>query len=123
MATAQFEAVLEQMQEKGSPNLSPTRGAERFAMQSQELAAHAGVHRNTLLKHPGAAKLQKYMRNLMRITSAASAVQPNIDSALFFVKNTPIPAFRHKTAFQLLDEGRTEDVVEYFASIESGFAG
>jgi hypothetical protein len=31
--------------------------------------------------------------------------------------------FRHKTAYKLVGEGRTEDVIRYLESIESGYVG
>ena len=53
----------------------------------------------------------------MRVLSAATAVQPNTARALFMVKNEPIPAFRHKTLLQLVQEGRTDDAIDYLESI------
>jgi hypothetical protein len=43
--------------------------------------------------------------------------------AIFLVKNEPVPAFRHKTLLQLVQEGRTEDVIGYLESISAGFVG
>ena len=82
--------------------------------------------RNTLMwcaEHPNTPKLQAVLRNLMRVLSAASVVQPDRNRALFLIKNAPIPAFRHKTILQLVAEGRTEDAVDYLESVSSGFVG
>jgi hypothetical protein len=50
-------------------------------------------------------------------------VQPDPQRAIFLVKNEPIPAFRHKTLLQLVQEGRTEDAIGYLESISTGFVG
>lgn len=55
--------------------------------------------------------------------SAAMAVIREPQKAGFFVRNQPIPSSDHKTALPLVAEGRTEDVIDYLASIESGFVG
>ncbi len=39
------------------------------------------------------------------------------------LKNEPIPAFRHKTLLQLVQEGRAGDVIDYLESISAGFTG
>ena len=59
----------------------------------------------------------------MRVLSAAAAVQPDRQRAVFLVKNEPIPAFRRKTLLQLVQEGRTEDAISYLESISTGFVG
>jgi len=123
MHTTAFDTAFEEFHEKGTPNLSPARIAERLSLQVQEVAALAGVHRNTVRLHPESPKLQESMRNLLRVLSAATAVQPDLERAVYFLKNVPIPAFRHKTAYQLVGEGRTEDVVSYLESVESGYVG
>lgn len=55
--------------------------------------------------------------------SAAAIIQPDTKRAIFMVKNEPIPAFRHKTLLQLVQEGRTKDSVEYPEPIRTGFTG
>jgi hypothetical protein len=53
-------------------------------------------------------KLQHYLREMLRVMSAASASQSDFNRVLFWFKNVPIPSFNHKTALQLIAEGRTE---------------
>ena len=123
MTTTAFEEAFEQFHEEGTPNLSPTRIAEKFSLQVQEVAALAGVHRNTVRLHPESPRLQASMRNLVRVLSAAAAVQPDLERAVYYLKNSPIPAFGHKTAYQLVGEGRADDVIQYLESIASGYVG
>ncbi|MDR2882144.1 MAG: DNA-binding protein [Azoarcus sp.] len=123
MGSAAFSDVLESTREVGTSRFSATRIADVLGVPYQDLAAWAGVHRNTLRIHPESPRLQVALRNLMRVLSAAIAVQPDTARAFFMVKNEPIAAFRHKTLMQLVQEGRTDDAVDYLESISSGFVG
>ncbi len=122
LATA-FADVLESAREPGTSRLSAAHIADVLGLQHQDLAELAGVHRNTLRTHPESPRLQATLRDLMRVLSAASAIQPDTQRAIFLIKNEPIPAFRHKTVLQLVQEGRTEDAIDYLESISAGFVG
>lgn len=123
MSAIAFMDVLESAREAGTSRLSAVNLANVMGLQHQDLATLAGVHRNTLRTHPESPKLQSTLRDLMRVLSAAVAVQPDFERALFLVKNQPIPTFRHKTILQLLQDGRTEDAIDYLESISAGFVG
>ena len=123
MSALPIDAVLETLREPHTPNLSPSRFAERLHLQMQDLAAMAGVHRNTLQSNPDSARVQAGLRNLARVYAAALQIQPDETRAVFFLSNTPIPTFKFKTALQLVQEGRTDDVIAYLDSIASGFVG
>jgi hypothetical protein len=123
MSAIAFSDVLESAREAGTSRLSAANLANVLGLQQQDLATLAGVHRNTLRTHPESPKLQSTLRDLMRVLSAAVAVQPDFERALFLVKNQPIPTFRHKTILQLLQDGRTEDAIDYLESISAGFVG
>jgi len=121
--TAVFADVLESTREPGTSRFSASNVAALLGLHQQDLAELAGVHRNTLRTHPESPRLQSALRGLMRVLSAATAVEPDPQRAIFLVKNDPVPAFRHKTLLQLVQEGRTEDVIGYLESISAGFAG
>jgi hypothetical protein len=123
MSAIAFADVLESAREAGTSRLSAANLANVLGLQQQDLATLAGVHRNTLRTHPESPKLQSTLRDLVRVLSAAVAVQPDFERALFLVKNQPIPTFRHKTILQLLQDGRTEDAIDYLESISAGFVG
>jgi DNA-binding CsgD family transcriptional regulator len=123
MSATTFADVLESVREAGTSRLSAKSIADVLGLQNQDLAAMAGVHRNTLRTHPESPKLQATLRDLMRVLSAVLAVQPDTERALFMIKNEPISAFRHKTILQLVAEGRTEDAIDYLESISAGFSG
>jgi hypothetical protein len=120
---ALFADVLESTREPGTSRFSAAGVAAILGLQQQDIAELAGVHRNTLRSHPESPRLQSALRDLMRVLSAAAEVQPDPERAIFLVKNAPISAFRHKTLFQLVQEGRTEDAIGYLESIGGGFVG
>ncbi|WP_181258976.1 DNA-binding protein [Nitrosospira multiformis] len=106
-----------------STSMIGQRVAEALSLPLQELATTAGVHRNTIRSHPESPKLQHYLREMLRVMSAASASQSDFNRVLFWFKNVPISSFNHKTALQLIAEGRTDDIVAYLESIQSGYVG
>ena len=101
MPSIAFANLLESAREAGTSRFSAARIADALGMQHQDLAALAGVHRNTLRAHPKSPRLQAALRDLMRVLSAATAVQPDTTRAFFMVKNEPVPVFRHKAMLQL----------------------
>ena len=123
MGSTAFGDLLESAREAGTSRLSPTKIADVLEMQYQDLAVLAGVHRNTLRTHPESPRLQAVLRDLMRVLSAATAIQPDTVRAFFVLKNEPVPAFHHKTLLQLVQEGRTDDAIDYLESISAGFTG
>jgi len=123
MSATTLADMLESVREAGTSRLSANSIADVLGLQYQDLAAMAGVHRNTLRTHPESPKLQAALRDLIRVLSAVLAVQPDKERALFMIKNEPISAFRHKTILELVAEGRTEDAIDYLESISAGFSG
>lgn len=57
-----------------------------------------------------------------RIVAAAESISGDRAKAIEWLKQ-PLATFGGKTALQLIDEGRTNDVIGYLESIESGFVG
>lgn len=123
MAAVMLPQFIDDLREGDTACLSPGKVAERLALAVQDIAAQAGVHRNTLRLHPESPRVQEFLRGIVRVISAAASVQPDVERAIFWMKNTPIAAFRHKTAYDLIVEGRTEDVIDYIESIQSGYVG
>lgn len=124
MSLSTFSSMNEnRLRERGSSRLSADGMAQTLDMQQQELAHLAGVHRNTLRTHPESPKVQGTLRELTRLLSAAQAVQPDLERAVFLIKNEPIPSFGHKTLMRLVEEGRTDDAIAYLESISAGFVG
>lgn len=70
----------------------------------------------------GSDSVQKLLRDALRIIRAATDISGNVQRALFWYRNEPLPTFDYKTAEQLVSEGRTEDLLRYVTSLESGAA-
>lgn len=59
----------------------------------------------------------------LRVLSAAMGIAGDRDRAIYWYRNTPIPEFQHRTAEHLVSIGKTDAVVAYLQSIESGSSG
>lgn len=120
-----FEQLMASLREPhaGATALSPRRFSERLGIDLQTLASQAHVHRNTLSRAPGSEVVQRFLREALRVIRAAVDITGDVDRALFWYRNEPLPPFGYRTAEQLVVEGRTEDVLRYVMSLEAGAAG
>jgi hypothetical protein len=110
-------------EEVGAAVLSPKRFSEVFSIDLQTLAAQAHVHRNTLSRAPASESVQRFLREALRVIRAAADLSGDVDRALFWYRNEPLPPFGYETAEQLVSKGRTEDLLRYIESLEAGAAG
>jgi hypothetical protein len=106
-----------------TPYISPARFGDATGLSIQALAAMVGVHRNTLSQHPGSARVQQRLREMVRAISAAAALTGDIDKALYWFINEPIADYRHKTAAGLLGEGQLVAVLAYLDDLRAGATG
>ena len=109
--------------ETDSPTISPKRFGQVLRVDMQNLALKAHVHRNTIFRSPDSESVQQYLRNAVRVIRAAADVSNNIENAIFWYKNNPIPTFDYKTPQDLVSEGRTDTLVRYIQSLQSGYTG
>ncbi|VWC77578.1 hypothetical protein BLA50215_00993 [Burkholderia lata] len=98
-------------------------GYVRVHIDMQTLARLAHVHRNTMSRLAGSESVQKFLREALRIIRAATDISGDVHGTLFWYRNEPLPTFDDKTAERLVSEGRTEDLLRYIASLETGAAG
>lgn len=98
---AQFMASLRE-----PTSIAPIISARRFAValhiDMQTLARLAHVHRNTVSRLAGSESVQKFLREALRIIRAATDISGDVQSALFWYRNDPLPIFDYKTAEQLV---------------------
>ncbi|ARK45912.1 DUF2384 domain-containing protein [Burkholderia pseudomallei] len=118
----QFMASLRDS-ESAAPIVSARRFAAALRIDMQTLARLAHVHRNTLSRLAGSESVQQYLREALRIIRAATDISGDLQRALFWYRNAPLPVFDYKTAEQLVSEGRTEDLLRYVTSLDAGAAG
>jgi hypothetical protein len=113
----------EEFRAPDQPVIQPELFAEALHLRVQDLATLAGVHRTTVTETPTNARLQGFLRDALRVLSAAYEVTHDRDRSIFWFRNSPIPEFGHQTAEQLVAGGKTEAVVSYLTSIAAGSSG
>jgi DNA-binding XRE family transcriptional regulator len=122
-AQLDFQAFTEELRAPGEPLIAPERFAEALHLRQQDLAQLAHVHRATVADAPANAKLQQYMRDALRILSAATEINGERLRAIYWYRNVPIPEFEHLTAEQLVSAGKTDAVFSYLLSVGGGSTG
>lgn len=105
------------------PFLSPAKIAKSLHLPLGDLASAAGVHRNTLAARPESPRVQAFLRDTLRVLSAAQELFGEDALPTAWLLNEPLSAFRHKTAWELIEAGRTNDVLEYLNTYSAGFVG
>ena len=105
------------------PVLSPRRFSEALKIDLKTLAEQAHVHRNTITRAPDSQGVQAFLREALRVIKAATDLNGDVDSALFWYRNEPLAVFGYRTAEHLVSQGRTDDLLRYVLSLEAGAAG
>ena len=124
IAAQSFPDFLQGLREPGSRTaLSPALLANALELPVQDLASLAKVHRNTLQLTPSSPKVQSAIRDVLRVLSAAHELTGEIDRAVFWFRNHPIPDFGHRTAMQLVEMGKVQAVIDYIESRSAGATG
>jgi uncharacterized protein (DUF2384 family) len=103
--------------------IPPSRFSEVMHIDLQTLASQAHVHRNTLQRAPGSESVQRFLREAIRVIRAALDLNGDLERAIFWYRNIPIPTFGYKTAEMLVTDNRTEDLLNYLDSLEAGPVG
>lgn len=120
--TPPLSGFVASLQEPSTPHISPRRLSEALGIQIGGLAEIAGVHRNTL-RNPASERLQGRLRDMVKVITAAAALAGDVDRALYWFKNEPIAVYRHKTAAELVAEGRLDAVLAYLEDLGNGANG
>jgi hypothetical protein len=120
--TAMTSRFVESLQEPRTPYISPKRLSAALGVQVANLAALSGVHRNTL-RNPGSERVQSKLREMVKAITAAAAVTDDIAKAIYWFRNEPIADYDHKTAAELVADGRLEAVLSYLRDLENGARG
>ena len=106
-----------------APVLSAKKYIAALAIDLQDLADQARVHRNTLSRAPTSKAVQDYLRQALRVIKAAVDLNGDVYNALFWFRNEPLAPFDYKTAETLVADGRADDVVRFVTSLQGGAAG
>ena len=100
--------------------LSARRVADQLGVTLAELAKLIGVARNTLTAKSSARKVDGALSNVVRILSMASEMAGDDNRAVIWFKHQPIPGWGGKTAFDLVGEGKSGEVLTYLEAVRSG---
>src|SRR5580700_7521234 len=124
-AGASFDQFMASLRDPDSaaPIVSARRFGDALHIDLQTLAQQAHVHRNTLSRQPASESVQRFLREALRVIRAATDISGDVNQALFWYRNEPLPVFDYKTAEQLVSDGRTDDLLRYVSSFEAGAAG
>jgi hypothetical protein len=121
--TRMVSGFMDSIQEPRKPYISPTRFAKAAGVSVQALAALAGVHRNTVSQHPDSSRLQHRLRDMVKAIVAAVAVTGDLEKAIYWFLNEPIADYGHKTAAELVTDGRLDAVLTYLEDLRNGASG
>jgi hypothetical protein len=120
MATGTLDIAASRFRDGDSAYLSARRVAGVLGVTLSELAALAGVARNTLTAKTGARKTDIALSPLVRILAMASEMAGDDQRAAIWFKHQPIPGWAGKTAYDLVRERRAEKVLAYLEAVRSG---
>jgi hypothetical protein len=108
----------------GHATLSPTKFVEMMGIDLESFARDVNVDLDTITRSPAAESIQSHIRTTLQVLAVAmDASEGDLQAAIFWYRNEPLPVFDHKTAETLVAEGRAADVLELLASYQAGFVG
>ena len=101
-ATAKVESLLgpvvQAVAEPDSRYLDPRRFLDLTGMRVQDLAALAGVDRNTVARNPHSPRIQDTVGRVVRLLESATEVAGDMNRALLWYQHQPIEAYRFQTS-------------------------
>lgn len=115
--------ALEAFRQPGRAHLSPLRFREFFGIGIGELERTLRAPLWLLRREPDDPVVQLRLLAFLRVHSALIDLGKDPITAGFHLRNTPIPAFRYQTLFEVVRDGRVADALGYLDSISSGFVG
>ncbi|EIM04295.1 hypothetical protein UUC_03705 [Rhodanobacter denitrificans] len=107
----------------GDDLLSPRDVTKLLNFSLEELAIAIGVSYETLIERPQSSQVQTFLCNTVRVLNAARGISCDAELPAAWLLDEPLAAFKYKTAFELIQAGRTEDVLRYLNSFSGGFVG
>jgi hypothetical protein len=117
-------SLAESFREPSQSFLSARRIGLALNLQIQSVAERAGVSRNTPAARPQNERLQQYLRDVVRVLTAAEGVATGDRERLaFWFMNEPLQDFDFQTPDALVRQGKAQVVVDYVESIAGGATG
>ncbi|CAN5334970.1 MbcA/ParS/Xre antitoxin family protein [soil metagenome] len=105
-----------------SGTIAVDRVADRFGMSKSQLAATAGLARESLYraKRTGAARTQSRLKEMLEIVGRVSAWAGGEQQAMAWYRAQPIPAFGGRTAEALVKDDKAGAVRDYLDHLAVG---
>jgi hypothetical protein len=116
-----LSAALTDVYDAQLPGLSPERVAAKLRMTMTDIARIADVHRNTLARAPGSAKVQGRLGDVMRVLAdAAELLGGDQGRAVVWFRHQPLAGFDGQTAEELVSTGHTDAVRMHLRMLRDG---
>jgi uncharacterized protein (DUF2384 family) len=112
--------ALSRFHEADSPYISARQVAAGLGVTLTELAALAGVARNTLTARSSARTVDEALSPMVRILAMAAEMAGDEARASIWFKHQPIPGWAGKTAYDLVRERKADKVMAYLEAVRSG---
>lgn len=114
------EMVLARLVEAGHFELHKLAAALRTS--AEEIAASVGLGKDAVQRR-SAVQSHKAQRRLRELAEVLNKVAPRFGSELMayaWYRSEPLPGFDGRTAMQLVQEGRTQQVLDYIDAVDAG---
>jgi hypothetical protein len=115
-----LDITVSRFRDDNTPYLSARRVASLLGVTLTELAALAGVARNTLVAKTGARKVDSALSPVVRILAMASEMAGDDQRAAIWFKHQPIPGWAGQTAYDLVRARKADKVLAYLEAVRSG---
>lgn len=120
MSAVSLEISASRFGDAHTPFLSARRVADLLGVTMSELAKLVGVARNTLSAKAGARKVDAALSPIVRILAMVEEMAGGEQRAAIWFKHQPIPGWAGKTAYDLVQEGKSDKVLIYLEAVRSG---
>lgn len=100
----------------------PSKIAAALRTSAEEVAMTVGLGKDALQRRSriGSDKTQRRLRELVEVLNK---VEPRFGSELMayaWYRSEPLPGFDGRTAMQLVQEGKAQQVLEYIDAVDAG---
>lgn len=105
-----------------SGQFEPRKIAEVLRTSSEEIASTVGLSKDALQRRTR-INSDKTQRRLRELVEVLNKVQPRFGSDLIpyaWFRSEPLAGFDGRTAMQLLQEGKGEQVLDYIDAVDAG---
>lgn len=111
------------LREPGRYAWSPLLCSTMLGISLQELAFILGLSEYALHRRPDAPIVQRRLGAFAEVLDWLLVITPDVESAAFHLKNTPIRALKQRTLLETIGDGEYEKALRYLQTIVGGQNG